>query len=194
MKMTIINTDVDIDVSDRDKLLSGLSHIRAGIKRDGKMVKHNTGIYFQDIPVNPITDIAVLDHKEAEKLGYFKIDLINNSIYDNIRDEEHLDKMLNTEIDWALFELPEIIEQLVHIHDYVPLVKSLKPKSIEDLAMILAIIRPAKAYLRNKDWKTIRSEVWVKDEEDQYQFKKSHSFAYATTIVVQLNTILESLS
>ena len=44
-----VNTDVDIDVYDRDELLSGLRHVVASMKKDGVDVKHNTGVYFQSM-------------------------------------------------------------------------------------------------------------------------------------------------
>ena len=70
----------------------------------------------------------------------------------------------------------------------------MKPTSIEQLAAVLALIRPAKRYLVGKDWNTIIQEVW-KDTgtESGYAFKHSHGIAYATAIVVQMNFICKQL-
>jgi DNA polymerase III alpha subunit len=70
----------------------------------------------------------------------------------------------------------------------------MKPRCIEELAAVLAMIRPAKRYLIGKDWKTVMSEVWTKPENEEYFFKKSHATAYAVAIVVQMNLICEQLS
>ena len=68
-----------------------------------------------------------------------------------------------------------------------------KPTSVEQLAMILAIIRPGKKYLVGKSWDEIAKEVWEKPTEGYY-FKHSHAVAYAVAIVVQMNLICEKHS
>ena len=68
------------------------------------------------------------------------------------------------------------------------------PQSIEQLAAVLAMIRPAKRYLIGKDWNTVMGEVWLKPENDEYYFKKAHAVAYAVAIVVQMNLICEKIS
>ena len=68
------------------------------------------------------------------------------------------------------------------------------PNNIEQLAAVLAIIRPAKRHLIGKDWTTVMSEVWTKPDTDDYYFKKSHATAYAVAIVVQMNLICEQIS
>lgn len=187
-----INTDVDIDVFDRDVLLKNLQHINARINRKDNYVKHNTGVYFQKIPYDPLTNIATIDHKDANDLGYMKIDFLNNSIYKGVRNESHLQELINIEPQWDLLQHADIVSKLAHIGDYADLVKQLAPDSISKLAMILAIIRPAKAHLKNKTWEEIEKEVWVKPKDDSYYFKKSHSFAFALSIMVQLNLMVET--
>ena len=73
--------DIDIDVHNRDKVLSNLKHIPASLDKDRK---HNTGVYFHSIPVNPFTSFSSIDYKEAESRGYFKVDILNVSIYDKV--------------------------------------------------------------------------------------------------------------
>ena len=63
----------------------------------------------------------------------------------------------------------------------------MQPKTIEQLAAVLAIIRPAKRQLMYKEWAEIVKEVWVKPTDGSYFFKKSHAVAYAQAIVVQMN-------
>lgn len=186
-----VNTDVDIDVFNRDILLKNLRHIDARINRDDGYVKHNTGVYFQRIPYDPVTGMATIDHKEANDLGYFKIDFLNNTVYKGVRNEEHLNELIAREPQWDLLEHADIVEKLVHIHNYADLVKRLKPTSLPQLAMILGIIRPGKAHLRDSSWEEIEKDVWVKPTDDTYYFKKSHAHAFALSIMVQLNMMVE---
>jgi len=186
-----INFDVDIDMADRDKFLELVNATPASIKKDGEYTKHNTGVYFQNIPKFPVEGYSTIDHKQAEQDGWLKIDFLNNSIYEGVKDEAHLDKLLNTEPMWELLDHKEIVEQLFHISNYYYLVEQYKPTSISQLAMLLAIIRPAKKHLVGKSWADIEKEVWIPPTDGSYYFKKSHSYAYAAVIVVQLNLLSE---
>lgn len=187
-----VDTDVDIDVFDRDKLLKNLPHIDARIDREGdEYVKHVTGVYFQKIPYDPLTNMATIDHKDANEIGYMKIDFLNNSVYKGVCDEEHLNQLAAEEPQWDLLEHKDIVKKLVHIHNYADLVKRLKPTSIPQLAMILALIRPGKKHLQNKTWVEIEKDVWVKPTDGSYYFKKSHAHAFSLSIVVQLNLMVE---
>jgi hypothetical protein len=186
--------DIDIDFLDRTKALDILEHHTAMRDQKGQSVKHNTGVYFQQIPHNPFTNIATMDYKAAEDRGYFKVDFLNVSMYEGVRDEAHLKQLLDQEPVWNLLEHEEVVTQLFHISEHHTILKKLKPTSIEELAAVLAIIRPAKRYLLDRDWDTIRREVWERPIEDLYFFKRSHAIAYAAAIVVQLNQICERLT
>jgi hypothetical protein len=193
--MTYVTTDVDIDVFGRDTILDGLMHSVAGIERNGVIEKHPTGVYFQNIPKNPSTNISNIDYKVANEYGYFKIDFLNVNFYEGVKSEDHLQQLLNTVPDWNLFLEQEITDRLFHLNGYSHLLKKFKPKSVEDLAMILAIIRPSKAYLQQKDWNIICKQVWVKDDaHEAYQFKKGHGIAYSLAIIVHLNLLVEQLT
>ena len=80
----IVNTDIDIDIANRDKLLSLIENTPAMIKREHTEKKHNTGVYFHEMPTNPYNGLATIDHKDAEKMGYFKMDLLNVSVYNDM--------------------------------------------------------------------------------------------------------------
>ena len=69
----------------------------------------------------------------------------------------------------------------------------MKPKSVEELAEVLAVIRPAKRHLLNETKEKISNEVWVKPDDGSYYFKKAHAIAYALSIVVQLNLFCEQV-
>lgn len=189
-----IDFDVDIDMANREDLLQHIKHVPASICKNGKYTKHNTGVYLQNIPFFPLEGYSTIDHKQAEEKGWFKLDVLNNNIYKDVQDETHLDKLLNTEPMWELLEHAEVVEQLYHINNYADVVKSYKPSSVEQLAMILAIIRPGKKHLMGKSFDEIAQTVWDKPVSDEYYFKKAHAIAFATAIVVQLNLICENLS
>ena len=183
--------DIDIDFFDRTQMLDKIQHRIAMRKQKGETVKHNTGIYFQEIPYNPFTNLATIDYETAEERGYFKVDFLNVGIYEGVKDEEHLMSLLHREPDWSLLEHQEIVDQLFHINGHYNVVSKLKPRSVEQLAAVLAIIRPAKRYLVDSDWATINREVWKVPETDEYFFKRSHAIAYASAIVIQLNALCE---
>lgn len=188
-------TDVDIDVFNREEILKNLPHVSARINRTDSYEKHNTGIYFQNIPHDPFTNIASIDHRVAKEYGYFKIDFLNVNMYEDVRDEEHLLSLMNKEPLWDFFQYKEITDQLFHLHGYSSLLCYYKPQSVEDLAMILAIIRPGKSHLQFESWDRIRQEVWIrKEDDDTYFFKKSHSLGYSLAILVHLNLIIEKMS
>lgn len=190
----IVNTDIDIDIADRNKLLNIIKHVPATIEEKGKFKKHNTGVYFHDIPTNPFNGLATIDHKKAEELGYFKIDVLNVNLYKHIKDRKHLQELLNTEPMWELLEHKEIVEQLFHIHKHFTIVSKLKPSSVLELAEVLAVIRPAKRYLLNEHKDKIAKEVWIKPQDGSYYFKKAHAISYAHAIVLQLNLLTSGFS
>lgn len=191
--MKKINFDIDIDFADRDSALAGLKHARAMIARDNKTEKHNTGVYFQSIPRDPATNLATIDYKEAEKLGYFKVDFLNAGVYDGVKDDEHLKRLLAQEPKWELLLEKDFVELLFHVGDYANLLKEYKPTSVVQLAMLLAMIRPGKKHLQGKSWNAIEQEVWVRPTDGSYFFKKAHAISYAVAITVQMNFLVEQL-
>jgi len=182
--------DIDIDFADRTKALAVLKHIDARLDTDKK---HNTGVYVQSIPYNPITGLSTLDYKSAEDRGYFKIDFLNVNVYEGVKSKEHLTKLLEIEPLWDLLLEDEFVNNLFHVNGHGNVLRQMKPKNIEELAACLAIIRPAKKHLSGKNWNDVFAEVWTKPTTDEYYFKKAHAIAYAHVIVVQMNLICEQL-
>lgn len=129
----------------------------------------------------------------AEEHGFFKIDFLNVNVYKDVESNDHLTQLLETEPLWELLENEDFVNQLFHINGHFSVVKTMKPKSIDELAMVLALIRPAKRHLVGKSWDEIRKTVWDKSDNDLYSFKKSHSIAYAHLIVVQMNLLVEAI-
>ena len=191
-----VQCDVDIDFANRDDILSKIPHVVASRLEKGELKKHNSGIYLQKIPVNPLTGLCAIDYETAELRGYFKIDFLNVSAYKDIKNEEHIIRLLEIEPMWELLHEKDICDQLAHVNGYDQLLSKLNPRSIEELAMVLALMRPGKKHLISKcevsGFESITNEIWVKTP-DGFSFKKSHSVAYAHLIVMQLNKLCESL-
>ena len=182
--------DIDIDFADRTQVLNVLKHIDARLDTDKK---HNTGVYVQSIPFNPVTGLSTIDYKTAEDRGYFKIDFLNVSVYEGVKSKQHLTKLLETEPIWDLLLEDDFVNKLFHVNGHGGILRQMAPKSIEQLAAVLAMIRPAKRYLIGKDWTTVMTEIWIKPDNDDYYFKKAHAIAYAHVIVVQMNLICDGL-
>ncbi len=183
--------DIDIDFADRDIVLSQLKH-RVAKLNTGK--KHNTGVYTTEIPHNPVDNLSTIEHKTAEERGYFKLDFLNVSIYKDVKDEAHLQELMERKPIWQLLEHKDFVDKVFHLSGHDSLLKQLKPSSVDQLAATLAIIRPAKRYLANESWKKIMEEVWIKPTNGDYFFKKAHAFAYAMSVIVHMNMLCEEFS
>jgi DNA polymerase III alpha subunit len=186
--------DIDIDFADRKLALEKLKHVTASINDNGTFKKHNTGIYCTSVPYNPLNGLSTIDYKEAEDRGYFKIDFLNVGVYEGVKDRTHLLQLMETKPLWDLLEQDEFTNLLFHVNGHGHVLRTMKPKNIEELAACLAIIRPAKKHLLGKPWTEVLQEVWKKPTTDEYYFKKAHAVAYAHVVVVQMNLICEEIS
>jgi len=184
-----IDSDIDIDLGDRDKLLSVIKHIPASMRNVIPNRKHPTGVYITDIPHDPVNDMAALHYVDAEKRGYFKLDLLNVHVYEQVRDEAHLIELMN-EPDWSVLKERATVEKLIHLGNSYDLIQRMPEpiNSIPRLAMFLAAIRPAKRHLIGRTWKDVNETVWDKDQTG-YSFKRSHAVAYAQLVVVHMNLL-----
>ena len=187
---TKIKFDIDIDFADRTTVLEKVQYYTpASIIRDDNLTKHNTGVYFTDVPKDPIMDVCSLDYKDAEERGYVKFDLLNVNVYNQVKNEEHLIDLMFTEPQWEKLADEKFTEQLIHIGNHYNIIKQMMPDTIPRMAMLLSIIRPAKRHLIGKPWKVISETVWEVPIDGSYYFKKSHAVAYAHLVVVHMNLI-----
>ena len=185
------SSDIDIDVADRDKALAMLTYTSASILRDDKMSRHNTGVYFTNIPTDPFTGQASLDYQQAEELGYIKVDILNVGLYKQVHSEQHLQELMNQEPEWDQLYDPNFCSKLIHIGThYDTLIKFPEAvNSIPRMAMFLACIRPAKRHLIGLSWAEVARTVWDKPEDGSYAFKKSHAISYSNLVVVNINLL-----
>jgi hypothetical protein len=191
MKFT---SDIDIDVANREAALAVLEHTAASIIKEGKNTKHNTGVYFTDIPVDPFTGRASLDYEAAEERGYIKVDILNVGLYTQIKSEEHLLQLMGQEPAWDRLYDPEFCARLIHIGaHYDTLIRMPEAvNSIPRLAMFLAIIRPAKRHLIGRTWREVAESVWEKPADDGYFFKKAHAISYSHLVAVNINLLTQA--
>ena len=193
-----VELDRDNDVANKDQALAGVDHIPASLhNRNNRLDKHNTGVYFHNVPQDPVSGLCAVPYKQAEQLGFFKIDILNVHVYEKVRDEAHLVELMNADFNWDLLEHPEFVGMLIHLHNQAELVSKLKPRSIPELAMTLAVIRPGKTHLINKcidkGFASISDEIW-QQTDDKFAFKKSHSYGYAMLVKVHAQLLLDELT
>ena len=185
-----MSADIDIDLADREQLLKLIRATPARQMHQGQVRRHNSGVYVTDIPYDPVNECAAIDYETAEELGYFKIDLLNMSVYQLIKSPEHYKEMTAKEPDWArLWTDPEWAKQLVHVGNYVDLLQSMRPDSIPRMAAFISIIRPGKAHLQNRPWSEVFETVWDGDDSKGFIFKHAHAIGYAALVALHMNLI-----
>lgn len=185
-----MSADIDIDLADRDQLLKLISAVPAMQIQNGKVRKHNSGVYVTDIPYDPIHECAAIDYESAEQRGYFKIDLLNMTVYNLIKSPEHYAELLNTEPPWErLWTDGAWASQLVHVGNYTGLLGTMRPDSIPRMAAFISIIRPGKAHLQNRTWNEVFATVWDGNSSQGFVFKKAHALGYAQLVALHMNLL-----
>lgn len=185
-----MSADIDLDLADREQILKLIQATPARQAHQGQVRRHNSGIYVTDIPYDPVNQCAAIDYEQAEERGYFKIDLLNMSVYQLIKSPEQYQELLVKDPPWErLWTDPDWAKQLVHVGNYTALLESMKPDSIPRMAAFIAIIRPGKAHLQNKPWAEVFDTVWDGDSSRGFVFKKSHSISYAALVALHMNLL-----
>lgn len=182
--------DIDIDISPKTNVDKLFNLIHASQIQANDIKKHLVGVYFQNIPIDNITGLAAIPYKEAEKLGYYKIDMLHLNLLSKFTSKKEIRDLLKKEPDWKQLEEREVVEKLFHISNHFDMVYKIKPKNVQELADILALIRPGKINLFNKymkDKKSTREELYTK--RNRSDLRKSHAISYALLIILQLNLL-----
>lgn len=183
--------DIDIDVKSDFRLERIFTKaVPASTIEKGEIKRHVVGAYFQHVPKDPISGLAAIPYEEAEELGYLKIDFLNLSLLAHFESKEEVLELARTEPKWDSLMKREFVEKLFHIAKHYDVVAKVKPRSIMELADILALIRPGKKilldkYLKNK--KLARKELYTKRQDSD--LRKSHAIAYAVNIVINMHLV-----
>lgn len=184
--------DIDLDLPTTFKVDDIFDQvIHASMVEKGELRKHPCGVYFQPIPVDQISGLAAIPYEPAEELGFFKVDFLHLTILDHFESKEEIRELLKHNPDWNLLQIPSVVQKLFQIHKHYDILAMVKPQTVQELADVIALIRPGKKhlltqYLQNKE--QVRKELY-KRPKSGYYFKKGHAISYAMTIVLQLHLI-----
>jgi len=190
-----MSADIDLDLADRDQLLRLIHATPAMQHHQGQIRRHNSGVYVTDIPYDPVNACAAIDYEQAEQLGYFKIDLLNMSVYQLIKSPQHYQEMLAQEPAWSrLWTDTEWTKQLVHVGNYTALLEAMRPDSIPRMAAFISIIRPGKAHLQNRPWAEVFESVWDGDDSKGFVFKKAHALGYSKLVALHMNLLSQPVA
>lgn len=189
--MKHFSADIDIDTPTRVGVDSIFNWTRASLVKDGQLRPHPCGYYPQLIPVDPITNLSAIPYEAAEDLGFTKIDFLHLTIYDHFESRDEIEQLLKIEPDWGLLLVPSIQQKLFQLAKHGDVLTTVKPKNVEELADVLALIRPGKKqfvklYMSQRE--TTRRALYAKDDSG-YSFKRSHAIAYSLVLVLQLHLI-----
>jgi hypothetical protein len=185
-----MKADIDLDLADRDQLLKLIQVTPARQTHQGQVRRHNSGVNVTDIPYDPINACAAIDYEQAEQLGYFKIDLLNMSVYQLVKTPEHYEQMLSQEPNWTrLWTDADWTKQLVHVGNYTTLLETMRPDSIPRMAAFISIIRPGKVHLQNRPWAEVFKSVWDGDDSKGFIFKHAHAVGYAALVALHMNLL-----
>jgi hypothetical protein len=157
---------------------------------NGELKKHQVGVYFQNIPIDPITKLAAIPYDKTTDMGFFKIDMLHLTILDYFENKLQIKTLIRKEPNWKMLEDPNIVNKLFQIAKHFDIINQIKPKSILELADCVALIRPGKRHLLkqyNKD--KIGTRVLLYKKEHSSDYRKSHAISYSVTIVLQLHLI-----
>jgi hypothetical protein len=185
--------DIDIDVQPNTKKEN--YGVRAIIydESNNTIRPHPSGFYcYTNMPIDRETGMASIDYKEAENIGYIKIDLLTNTSYAGFNSKQEVLDSIDREPNWTLLNDESFVGKLPHLASHFEIVNEVSPTSIIELSDVLALIRPGKihlieSYLKNKI--NVRSNLYRKPTNGKYYFKKSHSIAYALQIVSIMNLL-----
>jgi DNA polymerase III alpha subunit len=180
--------DVDIDIVNTFNPSKAFGWTKASMVKNGKLGPHPCGVYPQPVPVDHLTKLCAIPYEEAEQVGFMKIDFLHLNVYSHFKSRQEIEELLCLEPDWSILLDPEHQPKLFQLANHSSVLDAIKPKSIVQLADVLALIRPGKKKLLTLYQAhpiSTRTLLYAKDENG-YTFKKAHSIAYAHVIVLQL--------
>lgn len=188
--------DIDIDLQTKFKPAEYFDNATvASMVTKEELVKHPCGAYFQNIACDPTTKLAAIPYKEAQQLGYFKIDFLHLSVLDDFTSKEEIRALMKVDPDWDLLLDEEQVSKLFHIKNHFDLINRIRPTNVHELGDAIALIRPGRKHLLDKymqDKEFVRDHMlYVKNADDEYSFKRSHAIAYAFNIILQLHLITQ---
>lgn len=188
--------DIDIDTPSKFNPASIFpTWVRASMRQDdGTARPHPCGVHPISLPTDPFDGLSVIDHSDVETLGGMKLDFLHLHVYDHFKSRAEIEALLKVPPKWELLKSKRVCDQLFqNLGSHFDIVSAVSPTSVRELADVLALIRPKKRFLlkyyadpASREW---ASQKLYEIDESGYQFKLSHSIAYALVIVLQLHLI-----
>lgn len=181
--------DIDIDVKTDFDPIDYFPWTKASTVAVGELKPHPCGVHPQTIPIDPLTGLSAIPYELAEEYDYTKIDFLHLNLYNKFKDRNEMLRYLSLEPDWNYLLLPQFQIKLFQLARHGAVLNELKPKSIQEVSEVLALIRPGKSgllQLYKKDKNLVREVLW-EDNGSGYYFKKSHATCYAMVLVLQLH-------
>jgi hypothetical protein len=185
--------DIDIDLKTLFNPINIFTNaVPASMVKNDELVKHPCGHYLQNMPVDVVTGLAAIPYNKAESEGYFKIDFLHLSLLDNFSSKREMRELLKLPTPWDLLLDEGVVVKLFQLSKHHNLIQQVQPKSVDDLADCVALIRPNKRqllteYLGNRSKN--RHLLYRQDSDTKSSFKRSHAIAYALTIILQLHLV-----
>jgi len=188
--ITAFDVDLDLPPSFKPEVLFP-DWVRASVCQNEELRPHACGVYPQSMALDKVTGLAAIPYEEAEQLGYLKLDLLHLTVYKHFQSRDEITELLKIEPEWTILQSPSQVAKLFQLSRHIDLLQKVKPRSIEDVADALALIRPGKIellplYLKDK---FNSRPLLYKKGSDGYSFKKSHAISYAMVVVLQLHLI-----
>ncbi len=183
--------DIDIDLEpdvDIQKIFRNV--IPASMVDDGELKQHPVGFYFQDIPMDILTGLSAIPYGNTEEFGYYKIDMLTVHLLKHFDSKAEMRKLQHKEPNWDLLLDETVVKTLFHLGKHHSTLMKVKPRSVQTLADVFALIRPNKRplldkYIKNPD--KYRTEIYTKRSPED--MRKAHAIPYALLIVLQLHLI-----
>lgn len=183
--------DIDIDTKPSFSVTRVFSSCTpATLANNGVLTKHPVGAYFQRVKTNP-NGTAALPYNVAHAFGLFKVDFLHLSLLEHFHTKDEIRRLSTTEPNWSLLEDEEIVSTLFQLHSHYDVVEFIKPRSVQELADCIALIRPGKRQLVDQyhsDKRATREELY-RTPLPKGCFKKAHAIAYAVNVILQLHVI-----
>lgn len=189
--------DIDFDLPSNFDAKNYFNIVRASIVNNGEIEPHPCGVYFENIPTSD--GLSAIPYKVADTMDYQKIDFLTLKMLDHI-DFDTLQQYRQTEPDWSQLQQEDILQHVMHLSTrdsegkllYLHILQTIKPRTMEEVADILALIRPGNSsyveqYRINTNY--VREQIY-KQHDDRYTFKRSHALSYAQNIGIQIHFLV----
>ena len=188
-----MDIDIDLPPSFDPKKLFPEATYASMVNKDDMLVKHNVGVYFQNVPKDPITDLCAVPFREAEKIGFFKIDFLHLDLLKYFGSKKEIRILMRKTPNWSLLLDKNVVSKLFHLSKHYSILQLVRPTSVQEVADCIALKLPSKRnllnpYLRNRN-QIRETQLYRKPVDNTQAFKKGHAVAYAYNVVLQLHMI-----